>query len=77
MLLSAMVMPGVWFPARNGLRMYDTAAGEQLLYRAGWQNAQNPALPTGGTVVDAKARTALEQLVTALQNVGVLTSPTP
>ncbi len=64
-------------PPRDGMRLYDTAADEQLLYRGGWQNAQTPALPAGGTVVDAEARTALEQLVIALQNVGVLTSPIP
>ena len=64
-------------PPRDGMRLYDAAAGEQLFYRAGWHNAQNPALPVGGAIIDVEARTALEQLVITLQNAGVLPAPIP
>lgn len=58
----------------DGMRLFDKATGQILLYRGGWQRAASPALASGGTVVDAEARTAIADLVTALRQAGVFAS---
>jgi hypothetical protein len=65
---------GNWlFIAPNdGMRLFDRATGQVLLYRNGWQRPVAPAEPSGGTVVDAEARTAIAELVAALIDAGVL-----
>lgn len=64
-------------PPRDGMRLFDSAAGDWLFYRAGWHSSHAPALPVGGTVVDHEARIAVEQLILALQTVGVLIPAAP
>jgi hypothetical protein len=59
---------------REGMRLFDHATGQVLLYRNGWQRPVAPAEPSGGTVIDAEARTAIAQLVAALTDAGVLPS---
>jgi hypothetical protein len=59
---------------RDGMRLFDRATGQVLLYRNGWQRPVAPAEPSGGTVVDAEARTAIAELISALSEAGVLPS---
>ena len=69
---------GAWhlIQPRDGMRLLDSTAGDWLFYRAGWHSNQAPALPVGGGVVDNEARIAVEQLILALQTVGVLAPTT-
>jgi hypothetical protein len=45
-----------------------------LLYRGGWQRPTTPAEPSGGTTIDAEARAAIADLITALTQAGILAS---
>jgi hypothetical protein len=67
---------GNWlFTAPNdGLRLFDRSTGQILLYRGGWRRPAAPDAPTGGTVVDAEARTAIGDLVAALVEAGIFPS---
>jgi hypothetical protein len=59
---------------RDGMRLFDRSTGQMLLYRGGWQRPATPALPSGGSVVDAEARTAIADLVATLADAGILPS---
>ena len=67
---------GNWlFAAPNdGMRLFDRSTGQLLLFRAGWQRPTTPSGPTGGTTIDAEARTVLADLISALMQAGVLAS---
>lgn len=60
-------------PPRAGMRAYDIAAAAYRSYTgATWQLAPAPAAPTGGSVIDSEARTAIANLLAALRTAGVL-----
>jgi hypothetical protein len=59
---------------RDGMRLFDRATGQMLLYRGGWQRPATPSLPSGGSVIDTEARTAIADLVTALAAAGIFPS---
>lgn len=61
----------------DGMTVYDRAAGHLLAFRAGWNVAQAPTLPMGGSVIDAEARAALAALVQALGGLGILATSAP
>jgi superoxide dismutase, Cu-Zn family len=65
---------GAWLfvTPRDGLRMLNRATGQEMFYRGGWQVPTTPAAPTGGTTVDAQARTAINGLISALKLSGIL-----
>lgn len=56
---------------RDGLSMLDRSTGQNLRYLDGWQAAEAPAAPTGGTTADTQARTAIVGLIDALRTAGV------
>lgn len=58
---------------RDGTRAYDiTATAHRLFVGGSWHLAAAPTAPSGGTVIDGQARTAISALITALRNAGVL-----
>jgi hypothetical protein len=57
------------------MRLFDSSAGQVLLYRGGWQRPAAPPEPSGGATVDAEARTAISGLIAALVEAGVFPSP--
>lgn len=66
---------GGWqfLPPRNGMRVFDLSAGaDRLFLGSNWQIVAAPANPTGGTVVDSEARTAIAAILAALTDAGVL-----
>ncbi|HTM95938.1 MAG TPA: DUF2793 domain-containing protein [Croceibacterium sp.] len=67
---------GNWLFAtpRDGMCVLDRSSGQRILYLGGWQRAAPPAEPTGGTTVDAEARTAIAALIEALRVAGVFAS---
>jgi hypothetical protein len=55
----------------EGMRLFDRSTGQILLYRGGWQRPSAPAAPSGGSIVDAEARSAIADLMTALAEAGI------
>ena len=64
---------GNWlFAAPNdGMRLFDRSTSQMLLYSGGWQRPAAPAAPNGGATIDAEARAAISDLITALISAGV------
>jgi hypothetical protein len=56
----------------EGMPVFDQAAGHILVFRSEWELASAPAIPSGGSVIDIEARAAIEQLIEALQAIGML-----
>ena len=56
---------------RDGLCVLDRATGQIVRYADGWQVAEPPAAPTGGSTTDAEARAAIVGLIDALRTAGV------
>ena len=56
---------------RDGMILLDRANGQQRRYFAGWLSPAAPAVPSGGSTIDAEARTAISALVAALRTAGV------
>ena len=67
---------GNWLFAtpNDGMRLFDRSTGQILLYSGGWQRALTPATPSGGMTVDAEARTAISDLISALTQAGIFPS---
>lgn len=60
---------------REGMSILDDAAGQMLVFRNGWERADAPPLPSGGSTIDVEARAAIMGLIQSLQTVGVLGAP--
>lgn len=67
---------GTWLFAspNDGMRVFDRATGQVLLYRGDWQRPTAPTAPAGGSTVDAEARAAIADLISALGEAGVFPS---
>ena len=65
---------GNWLFAapRNGVCVYDEAAGQLRRYVDGWQAAEAVIPASGGATVDAEARTAIAGIIAALVAGGIL-----
>lgn len=57
---------------RDGMRIFDRSTGQILLYNGGWKAPAAPASPTGGATIDIEARAAIDGLIAALREAGVL-----
>lgn len=58
----------------DGMRLFDRATGQMLLYRGGWQRPSAPTVPSGGAVIDSEGRTVLADLIAALTEAGIFPS---
>jgi hypothetical protein len=56
---------------RDGMRILDRSTGQERRYYGIWRAPNVPVEPSGGSVVDAEARGAILELVTALRDAGV------
>jgi enamine deaminase RidA (YjgF/YER057c/UK114 family) len=56
----------------DGLRIFNRATHQFVHYSGAWQTVASVAAPSGGTTIDTQARTALANLISALQTAGVL-----
>lgn len=54
-----------------GMRVWDRATSQLLVFTDTWQRLAEPSLPTGGTTVDTEARSAIINLIETLRNAGV------
>ena len=57
---------------RDGLRLLNKATGQHLHHFGSWQTPGTPALPAGGTTIDAQARTAIAAILATLSAAGIL-----
>ncbi|MBN8483914.1 MAG: DUF2793 domain-containing protein [Sphingomonadales bacterium] len=56
----------------DGLRLLDRASGQEWRFSGGWRIPDRPALPAGGTTIDAEARAAIAGIIAALETAGVV-----
>ena len=56
---------------RDGMILLNRANGQQRRYFASWLAPSAPAAPSGGSTVDAEARTVITALVAALRLAGI------
>ncbi|MCB2078973.1 MAG: DUF2793 domain-containing protein [Novosphingobium sp.] len=57
-----------------GMRVLDKSTGQIILYDGSWRAPVAPVEPSGGSVVDTEARSAIIELVQALRVAGVFPS---
>ncbi|MGF7154425.1 DUF2793 domain-containing protein [Novosphingobium gossypii] len=62
----------VFIPPRDGMRVFNRASGAGMLFFGYWRKGSIPVEPLGGSSVDGEARTAINDLVSALQALGIL-----
>lgn len=70
----AMRQVGNWLFAepREGMHLFNRGTGQQMLFKGGWLAASRPALPGGGTTVDAEARAAISAIIASLATAGII-----
>lgn len=70
----ALFIAGSWtiIDAVLGMNIYDKSVSKMQHFDGTWQTADEPTDPQGGTVIDIEARAAIQQLVTGLRNLGIL-----
>lgn len=57
---------------QDGFRVMDRSNGQEKFYLSGWQVPSVPTNPSGGLTIDAEARIAIGELITALRISGIL-----
>ena len=69
----ACYIAGAWhfFHPYDGMTVFDQSAGCVLHFNALWRSAAVPASASGGTHIDQEARLVLDELISALKNVGI------
>lgn len=70
----AMRQAGNWLYAqpRDGMRLFNRATDQDMLFNGSWQAAARPAAPSGGTTIDAEARTAIAAILASLTTAGII-----
>ena len=70
----AVYTQGGWVYANPsfGMLAFDKQQSQFRRYDGSWSQATAPAQPQGGGVVDAEARTAINELINALRTIGIL-----
>lgn len=65
---------GSWVYAtpRDGMQIFDRAAGQRIHYAGAWKRPAAPLAPAGGSVIDAEARAAVNALIARLVDAGIL-----
>lgn len=56
---------------RDGMSVLDRATGQTSRFHGEWRVPVAPAEPSGGSVVDSEARTAILQLLASLRDAGI------
>ena len=60
---------------RAGMALFDQSAAQTLVFRSQWEQADAPAAPAGGIIVDVQARAAIAGLIQSLVALGILGLP--
>lgn len=64
----------LYISPRDGMRVLDRSTGQDRRYLGEWWKPATPPLPTGGTIVDTEARSALSALIASLRQAGIFPS---
>ena len=56
----------------SGLAVHDLSTGAKRHFSGSWTSAPTVASPTGGSVIDSEARTAIDSLLTAVRQAGLI-----
>lgn len=56
---------------RPGMRCWSLETGQWLHYDDGWRAPTGPAAPSGGSIVDTEARSAIETILEELAAAGI------
>lgn len=59
---------------RDGMLVLNRTSRQWQHYSGSWQAPAAPAAPTGGSVIDVAARSAISGLITALQAAGIFST---
>ncbi len=57
------------------MQVINRATGQKHTFSSGWVAPAEPQVPTGGSVIDNEARTAIADLIDALRVAGVFATP--
>lgn len=57
---------------RDGLRLHSRALGQEIRYLSEWIAPDRPAAPSGGSTIDAEARTAIAAILASLEQAGII-----
>lgn len=70
----ALRQAGNWLFAEpvDGMRLLNRTSGQEWRFVGGWQAPARPPMPSGGTTVDAEARSTIEQILAALTAAGIV-----
>lgn len=70
----AMRQAGNWLYSQpnDGMRIFNRATHQDMLFDGGWQTPSRPAAPAGGATVDAEARTAIAAIIASLTVAGII-----
>ena len=60
----------IFVEPQSGMRVFDRDAGCFRLFRSGWQRAEAILPPSGGSVIDAEARSAINAIIAVLDTHG-------
>lgn len=65
---------GNWLFAlpHDGMRVFNRTTDQEVLFNAGWQAASRPVSPSGGTTIDAEARSAIAAIISSLTTAGII-----
>lgn len=65
---------GSWFffTPFDGLKLLNRANGQEIRFSSGWKAASRPVAPSGGSTVDAEARSAISLIIAALATAGII-----
>ncbi len=60
-----------FLPAREGMVLRDVSTGQNLIFSVHRQRLTGPVNPTGGSVVDTEARSAIAEILSLLRQTGI------
>ena len=72
----ALRIAGSWqfVPPQRGMHVFDRTAGCMRIFRNEWSGPSSVSPAEGGTNIDAEARSAIDGIIVALQNAGIITA---
>lgn len=56
----------------EGMEVFDTVTRRKLVYLSQWYQPVAPSEPSGGAMIDTEARVAINDLIIALKNLGII-----
>lgn len=68
---------GNWLFTRPGIgmRLYNKARSQDMRFTSTWTRPARPASPTGGSTIDAEARSAIDAIIGVLATMGAIPEP--